>query len=369
MLTNNKNCVNIIEIKRKEVTILNPRLDNLKGVKMNRRILILALCFSVLTVSFLFGTNDLSPTLTGPNKPLLSNQKQSLVGTDRSDLLFDQQPTGYNTLDACQNDPIGVFYPRIADNFTVEYDASVDSLVWWGGFWNFDPDTHYITNFNIEIYPDSAGFNQPMQAPIYTQTVAFTETFISVDYYMYTAVIPPFAASTGETYWIVFQPFLTLYPQWGNNCDEPPAWGDGQQQYFKSASFGFPLWTPAITVFGRYDETSFQIYGTTVGVTGNPGETSTLDFGLLQNTPNPFRNGKTAISYTTSRNGSVRLSIYDNAGRLIKTLIDRTNESAGHKTIYWDGMDNNNRSVAAGVYFYKLTAEDRTATKRMVFVR
>ena len=110
---------------------------------------------------------------------------------------------------------------------------------------------------------------------------------------------------------------------------------------------------------------------------GDPGGTvqekpdikTPLVFDLQQNTPNPFRNGKTAISYTTSTNGSVKLSIYDNTGRLVKTLIDRTNESAGHKTIYWDGMDNNNRSVAAGVYFYKLTAEDRTATKRIVLVR
>jgi hypothetical protein len=92
-------------------------------------------------------------------------------------------------------------------------------------------------------------------------------------------------------------------------------------------------------------------------------------FDLQQNTPNPFRNGKTAISYTTPGNGSVKLSIYDNAGRLVRTLIDRTNEGAGHKTIYWDGMDNNNRSVAAGVYFYKLSAENKTATKKMVVVK
>ena len=337
---------------------------------MRNRVFIIAISLMFVTLPLLSATNNPSLTLTSPNKPQISNQKQSPVGTDRSNLLFDQQPTGRSTFHACQNDSVGVFYARIADNFTVPYDAGVDSLVWWGGFWNFSPDTHYITDFNIEIYPDSAGFNQPIQDPIYAQTVTFTETYISgPDYYIYTAVIPPFPAFAGETYWIVFQPFLTAKPQWGNNCYYPPNWGDGQEMYFKSVTFGYPTWTLADTVFGDPYESSFQIYGTTVGVTGNPGETSTLDFGLLQNTPNPFRNGKTAISYTTSRNGSVRLSIYDNAGRLIKTLIDRTNESAGHKTIYWDGMDNNNRSVAAGVYFYKLTAEDRTATKRMVFVR
>ena len=336
---------------------------------MSKRIFIIVISLMFVTLPLLSATNNPSLTIMSPEKLQLSNQKQSPVGGDRSDLLFDQQPTGHNIFCACQNDSVGVFYPRIADNFTVPYDAGVDSLVWWGGYFNFSPDTHYITDFNIEIYPDSASFNQPMRDPIYTQTVTFTETYISSDYYIYTAVIPPFGASAGETYWIVFQPFLTIKPQWGNNCDEPPAWGDGQQMYFKSVTFGYPLWTDAYTAFGLPLETSFQIYGNSVGVTENPGETSTLDFGLLQNTPNPFRNGKTAISYTTSGNGSVKLSIYDNTGRLIRTLIDRTNENAGHKTIYWDGMDNNNHSVAAGVYFYKLTAEDRTVTKRMVVVR
>ncbi|MCK4395115.1 T9SS type A sorting domain-containing protein, partial [candidate division WOR-3 bacterium] len=72
--------------------------------------------------------------------------------------------------------------------------------------------------------------------------------------------------------------------------------------------------------------------------------------------------------YTTTRKGPVSLKVYDIAGRLVRTLIDR-NESAEHKTVYWDGKDDNHRSVAAGVFFYRLVAEEKTATKKMVLVR
>lgn len=113
----------------------------------------------------------------------------------------------------------------------------------------------------------------------------------------------------------------------------------------------------------------FDAFGVLVGVEEKPGKTIDLVFGLLQNTPNPFRDGKAAISYTTTCSGPVGLKIYDSSGRLIMTLLDRPNENAGSKTVYWDGRDNNNHPVATGVYFYRLTAKNRTATKKMVVVR
>jgi flagellar hook assembly protein FlgD len=62
------------------------------------------------------------------------------------------------------------------------------------------------------------------------------------------------------------------------------------------------------------------------------------------------------------------LKIYDNAGRLIRTLVD-AKENAGRKTVTWDSKDSNNNLVAAGVYFYRLTADGKTASRKMVVVR
>ncbi len=106
-----------------------------------------------------------------------------------------------------------------------------------------------------------------------------------------------------------------------------------------------------------------------VDVEEKPGETIPLTFRLAGNVPNPVRNGKATISYTTTRMGPVSLKIYDSSGRLVRTLIDRQNESPGYKTVYWDGLDNNYRTVAAGVYFLRLQAENKIATKKIVVVR
>ena len=103
------------------------------------------------------------------------------------------------------------------------------------------------------------------------------------------------------------------------------------------------------------------------GIEENPVNTS-LIFGLYQNVPNPVQNGKIKILYTIIKTYPVTLKIYDSAGRLVKTLIDR-NEDAGVKNVYWDCTDNNHQPVSAGVYFCRLTVDSRTATNKIVVVR
>jgi len=123
---------------------------------------------------------------------------------------------------------------------------------------------------------------------------------------------------------------------------------------------------------GSY-ETDHEVFHsgktTGVGVEETPGMTAPFVFGLTQNAPNPIWSGYTAISYTITKKGSVSLKLYDVVGRLVRTLVNRENEAAGTKTVYWNGMNDNNNSVSAGVYFYRLTAEGRTATKKMVVVK
>ncbi len=105
-----------------------------------------------------------------------------------------------------------------------------------------------------------------------------------------------------------------------------------------------------------------------VDVTEKPEKKMPMVFGLSNIAPNPVRDGAT-VTYTTTKRGPVNLKVYDSAGRLVKTLIDRKITSAGGKTVYWDGRDNNHQPVSAGVYFCRLTAEGKTATNKMVIVR
>jgi C1A family cysteine protease len=88
---------------------------------------------------------------------------------------------------------------------------------------------------------------------------------------------------------------------------------------------------------------------------------------LAQNYPNPFNPG-TTIRYELPGACHVSISVYDVAGRLIRTLID-TEKGAGIHNVFWDGADSNGSPAASGIYFYRLDAEGMIITKKMVLLR
>ncbi|MCX8014908.1 MAG: T9SS type A sorting domain-containing protein, partial [candidate division WOR-3 bacterium] len=62
---------------------------------------------------------------------------------------------------------------------------------------------------------------------------------------------------------------------------------------------------------------------------------------------------------------NVNLSIYDASGRLIKTLVN-SDLNSGTYSYIWNGKDDNNRSVAEGVYFYTLKTDNYSTTKKLI---
>lgn len=90
-------------------------------------------------------------------------------------------------------------------------------------------------------------------------------------------------------------------------------------------------------------------------------------FELKQNHPNPF-NPFTRISFTIPQSEHVQLQIFNVTGRKVKTLVDGE-LSAGEHTYEWDSTDDSGSKVASGVYFYRLTAGDATATKKMTLIK
>jgi hypothetical protein len=102
-------------------------------------------------------------------------------------------------------------------------------------------------------------------------------------------------------------------------------------------------------------------------VTGeDPMPVPDVDF-LAQNYPNPF-NPNTTIAFGLKAGGSVNLSVYDAAGRLVTVLIDES-RPAGTYAAVWNGKTRNGTSAASGVYFYKLITEDFERTRKMVLLR
>ncbi|MBK9775555.1 MAG: T9SS type A sorting domain-containing protein [bacterium] len=91
-------------------------------------------------------------------------------------------------------------------------------------------------------------------------------------------------------------------------------------------------------------------------------------FALSQNQPNPF-NPSTTIKFSLLNTASVQLCIYDVSGKLIKDLIDSHVMDAGLHETAWDGRDNEDRQVPAGVYFYRLVAGEFVDVRRMALVK
>lgn len=96
------------------------------------------------------------------------------------------------------------------------------------------------------------------------------------------------------------------------------------------------------------------------GVTGNL-VSVTHPFALNQNRPNPV-NGNTAISFSLPKAGEYSLKVYNVAGQVVNTINGRG--AAGMNTVNW-----NSKGVSNGVYFYQLSADNKTATKKLVVVK
>ena len=93
---------------------------------------------------------------------------------------------------------------------------------------------------------------------------------------------------------------------------------------------------------------------------------------LHRNYPNPF-NPETWIPYQLAAPAEVALTIYNMNGQLVRRLAVG-HQAAGiyqsrSRAVYWDGRNQLGESVASGLYFYTLTADNFTATRRMVILK
>ena len=83
---------------------------------------------------------------------------------------------------------------------------------------------------------------------------------------------------------------------------------------------------------------------------------------LHQNYPNPF-NPSTTISYELPENSGVRVQIFDILGRQVAELVHQT-QAAGSYSVSF-----NARALSSGVYFYRLSTPQYSATKRMLLLK
>ena len=89
-------------------------------------------------------------------------------------------------------------------------------------------------------------------------------------------------------------------------------------------------------------------------------------FALYQNQPNPFR-GTTAIRFDLPKPTPVRLTIYDIAGRKVRTLA-RGDQPAGRHSVTWDHRSDAGVALGSGAYIYRIVAGDHREERKMILL-
>ena len=90
-------------------------------------------------------------------------------------------------------------------------------------------------------------------------------------------------------------------------------------------------------------------------------------FALDQNYPNPFNSG-TVIRFELPEAGETKLTVYNLVGQKVATLVEGVRE-AGSYTLRWDGRDDRGRSLASGVYIYRMQSGNDVETRKLLLLR
>jgi len=83
---------------------------------------------------------------------------------------------------------------------------------------------------------------------------------------------------------------------------------------------------------------------------------------LSYNYPNPF-NPNTTINYGITQSGNVELCVYNSLGQKVVSLVSQY-QPAGNYTINFNAA-----GLSSGIYFYKISTQNFTQTKKMLFLK
>jgi hypothetical protein len=118
---------------------------------------------------------------------------------------------------------------------------------------------------------------------------------------------------------------------------------------------------------GRLDTGKTYIFHGSASVTGIENHPPAVSFALFQNRPNPF-SSTTTIPFWLSRPGSVKLTVFDVAGRRVAHL-EQPEANAGPGSFTWDASDDRGAPAVSGLYFYRLEAEGASHARKLLIIR
>ncbi|MDD3548319.1 MAG: FlgD immunoglobulin-like domain containing protein [Candidatus Cloacimonetes bacterium] len=107
-------------------------------------------------------------------------------------------------------------------------------------------------------------------------------------------------------------------------------------------------------LYGSVESASSNTVMVILNPSANTDEQALPGYNKISVSPNPF-NELAVISYTLEKQSEVELKVYNLKGQLIKTL-HKGSQNKGEQVLAWDGSDNRNQAVSAGLYFLRLSA-------------
>jgi hypothetical protein len=255
------------------------------------------------------------------------------------------------------------------------------SVTGWSGF--DDPAIH-----SPHFYPNSFNNSYTLTVPI---RVAQSDAFIEFDEVVLVEPGNPGSSYGDFGFWdyvileatadgITWQPLLDGY-----DSREDAAWlfafengNNGNQGLYRHRVVDLQNtfnWGDTVLLrFRLYADTSVPGWGWAIdnlsiqnGSPTNADGARQLRFALEQNYPNPF-NPSTQIRYEMPKSSRVSLKVYDQRGRLVRTLVEGE-QGPGRKTVTWDGRAGNGARVASGIYFYRLQVGETIAQRKMTLLK
>jgi hypothetical protein len=88
---------------------------------------------------------------------------------------------------------------------------------------------------------------------------------------------------------------------------------------------------------------------------------------LTGNYPNPF-NPETTITYNLAKDGPVEISVYNSKGQKVCTLVD-AHITTGKHSVVWHGQDASGKTVASGIYFYRMKTDTTQDIHKMILMK
>lgn len=105
------------------------------------------------------------------------------------------------------------------------------------------------------------------------------------------------------------------------------------------------------------------IISETTDVKSNGEAGVTNQFGLSQNYPNPF-NPNTTINFQLPKSSFVKLTVFDNLGREVKTIINKFLAAGNYKEVF------SAQNFSSGVYFYTIQiGKEFHKTRKMILLK